>query len=407
MDAGATSAPPAVLVPSDGQTLDVQFVGSQVCVNSHHGVSPPRSPLFWWSVYQAVAFVLVYTGYNSAQGVIVTLLPEAGTTTLAIIYYCFGTSSMLLGPLLLGRVNPKWLIALGFFFHLTFLAALLSGIAGVVYAASVFVGVGLGLVWCCEGVYVNRTLGGPRAHNLFWLVFYVNWVTAGVVGGLILTFVTPQVFLGVMLGVCSIGCLMSCFARSLPAAPGEKLSEFTFRGLFRSLLLLREPKFLLMLSTALTRASGLSFFVAKLPALIANLQVVPYVILTFALALIAMQTILLFAFARLPVWLWSALHTFASVAAMVLVACSGLVASLGTRLYIFYVVGGLLGAAEALALVLLNVFVSSLFPEDPSSVFGLVRGLEAYWIGSYILICGFTVVWVPIGGFAFQVSKRF
>ena len=26
-----------------------------------------------------------------------------------------------------------------------------------------------------------------------------------------------------------------------------------------------------------------------------------------------------------------------------------------------------------------------------------MRGLEAYWIGSYILICGFVIVWVPIG----------
>ncbi len=99
-----------------------------------------------------------------------------------------------------------------------------------------------------------------------------------------------------------------------------------------------------------------------------------------------MQTVLLFAFAGLPVWIWSALHSGATVAAMILAACSGLVASVDSRLYVFYVVGGLLGVTESLALVLLNVFVSSLFPEGtfdspcPFVYFlTLVRSVVCFW----------------------------
>ncbi len=158
MDAGVTAAPPSVAVPSEGQSLEEQFAGSEVSVNSHFGVSPPQSRFFCWAVFQSVAFVLVYTGYNAAQGVLTVLLPESGTINLAIIYYCFGTSSILLAPLLQSRVNPKWLISLGFLFHVTWIAALFIGVAGLVYAASALVGIGLGLVGWCSGKNSRRTL---------------------------------------------------------------------------------------------------------------------------------------------------------------------------------------------------------------------------------------------------------
>jgi hypothetical protein len=189
---------------------------------------------------------------------------------------------------------------------------------------------------------------------------------------------------------------VSLFAKRLDPIPGEVMSEFSLRGLFRSFLLLKQPKLLLMLSTVLTRASGLAFFIAKLPVLLPSLSIVPYVIVSWAISLLLVQTLLLVTFSMVPAWLWSAAHSTVEIAAMILVSISDVVDPT-QRLYLLYVVSGLLGAGESLGLALLNVFVSNLFPEDPSSVFSVVRGFEAYWVGSYILICGFCIVWVPIG----------
>lgn len=384
--------------------MESQFDGTMVIIEENN-VKLPQSgsndgdrTYLGWSVYLSIAYFLVFTGYNAAQGVLTVLLPDLGITVLSIIYFLFGTAG-LLAPLFVSRVGPKWTICIGLLTDVLWIGALLLNVAGVVIAASVLVGCGSGLIWVAEGVYVSRTRAGPRAHNVFWMIFFFNWVTAGVIGGILLTLLSPTIFLGVMLGICGVGFIMSIFAKSLPPLAQEQQSQVSLKGLLRSFLLFRQPKLLLMIPTVLTRATALGFFIAKLPVLLPSLSVVPFVMVAFAISLLVFQALLLLTWSRLPIWLFSTAHSALIVSALIIcIATQYLLQppSSPGRLYAMYVVSALLGAGEAVGMGLLNGFVSTLFPDDPTAVFSVVRGLEAYFIGSIVLICGFTPLYVPV-----------
>ncbi len=132
--------------------------------------------------------------------------------------------------------------------------------------------------------------------------------------------------------------------------PDEQRREVTLRTVFFSLRVLAEYRMYLLLPTMWARSCVSAFVVSTLPTMLPSAQVVPWVLLTNAIVvLLCCGVVLLFAL-RVPVYVWSAIHSGGIVLAMILVGCS-LLADVDSRLYMLYVVGGLLGVNEGVGQV--------------------------------------------------------
>ena len=121
--------------------------------------------LYWAMGYLGTAFCLVFTGFNVAQSYITTLFPGSfGFIILTIVYACFGFSSILLSPFIHRYLTEKSSMALAGVPYCVFVVSLISGLEWFVIISSVLVGLGAGLLWVSQGVYLAKMI---RAHTAF------------------------------------------------------------------------------------------------------------------------------------------------------------------------------------------------------------------------------------------------
>ncbi|KAJ3276928.1 hypothetical protein HK104_003576 [Borealophlyctis nickersoniae] len=135
-------------------------------------------------------FALIFTAFNVAQSYLTTLFPTVGLYAMSANYICFAFGS-LVAPRVADRVGIKWSMVAGSATIATFVAALGSGMAGLLLVASAFVGFGMGCLWISQGVWMSRLSKKAGGHltgyftGLFFSIANVN----GILGNAIALFI--------------------------------------------------------------------------------------------------------------------------------------------------------------------------------------------------------------------------
>jgi fucose permease len=92
---------------------------------------------------------------------------------------------------------------------------------------------------------------------------------------------------------------------------------------------------------------------------------------------------------RLPVWVWSLSHSTGIAISAIICACSLLYAP-SDRVFMLYVAAGFVGVNEGIGVFLDNGYMASLFPDDPSSAFSVMRSIEALNFALMAIVARFT-----------------
>ncbi len=88
--------------------------------------------------------------------------PEVGFITLIIVYLSFGTSSLFIGPQFVSKVGLKSSLLISSLCHILFCVSILTKNVPIVYCCSIITGIGAGILWTAQGVYI--LLSAPKNH---------------------------------------------------------------------------------------------------------------------------------------------------------------------------------------------------------------------------------------------------
>ena len=197
-----------------------------------------------------VAFSLIFTGYNVAQGFVTTLYHGYGFATLCLIYTMFAIGS-LFAPSIhtlmeriagMGRGEQVTMLASGVVYAL-FILTLTSGSTTFVFAAGFLKGLASGLMWISQGVWLNRCIkayrvqqthsaidhqqldGGDEAEwnmiglavGVFFTIFNLNSIIGNaIVIGLLGNGFSVNSMIIAMAGVTALGTFLLLFLRNPP-----------------------------------------------------------------------------------------------------------------------------------------------------------------------------------------------
>ena len=88
--------------------------------------------------------------------------PEVGFMTLIILFLFFGTSSLFIGPQCVSTMGLKSSLVISALCHMLFGVSLLTKNVPIVYVCSIITGIGAGIMWTAQGVYILRA--APQDH---------------------------------------------------------------------------------------------------------------------------------------------------------------------------------------------------------------------------------------------------
>ncbi|KNC98221.1 uncharacterized protein SPPG_06621 [Spizellomyces punctatus DAOM BR117] len=133
------------------------------------------------TVHLGAAFCLLFTAFNVAQAYITLLFPSIGTLVLGVIYGFFAIGS--LGAPRVGELlGAKWAMCAASLLFVAFIGSLNSGMSRLVLFCSLLVGLGSGVLWINQGIWVSRLsdrTGGTLAGyftGLFFTICNLNGV---------------------------------------------------------------------------------------------------------------------------------------------------------------------------------------------------------------------------------------
>ncbi|TPX70904.1 hypothetical protein SpCBS45565_g01496 [Spizellomyces sp. 'palustris'] len=219
------------------------------------------------TVHLGAAFCLLFTAFNVAQAYITLLFPTIGTLVLGVIYGFFAVGS--LGAPRVGDVlGVKWAMSAASLLFVVFIGTLNTGMSGLVLFSAMLVGLGSGVLWINQGIWVSRLsdrTGGTLAGyftGLFFTICNLN----GVFGNL-LAIALLQAGLGInimiwgMFVAGALGSVMLVFAD--PMKPTTKpepvpISEQVAAGCNLAFVFGRLPELLPTGSSGIAVAEGSS-----------------------------------------------------------------------------------------------------------------------------------------------------
>ncbi|KAI8908885.1 hypothetical protein DFJ77DRAFT_473639 [Powellomyces hirtus] len=227
--------------------------------------------------YLGFAFCLIFTAFNVAQAYITVLYPDIGTFTLGIIYGFFALGS-LIAPRVGETVGAKWAMCAASVFFVLFIGVLNTGMQGLVLLSAVFVGLGSGILWINQGVWLSR-LGsntGGALTGYFTGVFFTIMNSNGIVGNL-LAIILLEAGLGInlmiwgMFAAGAIGSAMMLFTDPMHSTVVSTLPEktVTFVDQLRAVWdVSKMKKSLVILPSIWMQGCNLAFMFGRLPEML-------------------------------------------------------------------------------------------------------------------------------------------
>ncbi len=390
----------SVSLPVVELSIAAQWESSEGAVVPHEITWVDRGEYLRECVYLAFGFLLLYTAFNSAASTLTLVFPSFGSTNLMIIFFVFSLASIF-APLAVAVLDAKWCIFIAAVVITFWIGMLLTGILGLVVFGSVLVGCASGLIWVGCGAYLGRSRRGSIANNAFWLIFFSSWLFGGVIGGILLNYLNIMAYQSMMLGICAAGAVMIFFARKLPPISDE-VRDVSMAGLVRPLRLFGNGRLLLVLPTYLGRTTMLGFFFTVFPALVVDLQRLPYLTISTAICLTICGVMFVVIWDKVPALAWSCCLSLNLIVAMVLAALLqyGLVTG-DARIIVLYVIAGAFGVSEAFGMSLASHYGATLFPEDSAGFFSCFRMCEGLSVGVMVVLATYTPAIVVISIVAF------
>ena len=122
--------------------------------------------------FLGLAFSLIFTGYNVAQSFVTTMYRETGFAALGLIYLTFAITS-LFAPLINGYLEAKCgagsgekvTMILSGFVYVLFVLSLVTGSVMLVMLGSFLKGIGSGLLWISEGIWLAKIVRAFREQH--------------------------------------------------------------------------------------------------------------------------------------------------------------------------------------------------------------------------------------------------
>ncbi|KAJ3147947.1 hypothetical protein HDU89_005021 [Geranomyces variabilis] len=138
------------------------------------------------TVHLGAAFCFIFTAFNVAQSYITILYPDVGSLALGVIYGFFALGS-LVAPRLGQRMGIKWAMCAASVCFVAFIGSINTGEDELVLLAAAVVGLGSGLLWINQGVWLSK-LGantGGALTGYFTGLFFTICNSNGIVGNIL------------------------------------------------------------------------------------------------------------------------------------------------------------------------------------------------------------------------------
>ena len=106
-------------------------------------------------VNMGVGFLLVFTAFQTVQGLAAKLLGDLGTTSLGILYVAFAGFGFV-APSVVRALGPKGALVMGASCYIVYMVSLIYIIKPLVLVLSALLGVGAATLWCGQGEMLSR-----------------------------------------------------------------------------------------------------------------------------------------------------------------------------------------------------------------------------------------------------------
>lgn len=116
------------------------------------------------TVYVGSVFLLLFTAYNIAQGVLTTVFKDVGFYSFALIYFPYALSS-LISPWIGRRLGVRFSLLFGSITYVLWMMALSFKNLEFVLIISVINGIGSGLLWVHEGIWLTHLIKSDEMHQ--------------------------------------------------------------------------------------------------------------------------------------------------------------------------------------------------------------------------------------------------
>ena len=104
-----------------------------------------------------LSFTLVFTAFLSLEGIQSSINFEAGmgTVSMGLLYACFFSTNLFLGPLIVQLVGPKWTLLGGWIVHTLFICVNFYPSWYTMLPVSAMLGVASSPIWIAHGVFLS------------------------------------------------------------------------------------------------------------------------------------------------------------------------------------------------------------------------------------------------------------
>lgn len=188
---------------------------------SHQVLSKPSRQQIAQTVYLAISYAVIFTGYYSANAFVSVLYPDVSFIGWALLYTFYAVSSIL-APSVGKLLGLRTTITLAAICYVLYIAAVNVGIVALYLSASVMIGMAAGSIWFRQGEWISRmaVLAGPGTEGMITAIFYTVFNFQGIIGNLIgilvlLVGANVYIFIWSMCGLTFVGVILSLFIAPL------------------------------------------------------------------------------------------------------------------------------------------------------------------------------------------------
>lgn len=164
----------------------------------------------------SIGFMLLFTGFNTLQNYVTSLLPgNLGNESLGVLYAAVAMS-LLVCPYVVSRLKHRKTMVLGGVLFVVYMVTLVKVYRPVVLVASVVIGFGAAILWVAQGSYLMAcSPDGAKGRNagIFWGIFQLCNVVGNLASYFVLQYLS-HTWLFVILAICgALGVVVLCLLK--------------------------------------------------------------------------------------------------------------------------------------------------------------------------------------------------
>lgn len=166
-------------------------------------------------IYFGIIYNLIFLGYYVSNGFLTILYPNEAFISFAVFYgvYCIFS---LISPWILNRLGIKTSLIVSSLTFVIYVGVIASKIPILMLIGSGICGAGNALIWLAQGYWMSLFPSENKGLKigLFYGIFYANILLGNVIGLIVLFVSSIDVMLWVMLGINSVGFVLTFFTPS-------------------------------------------------------------------------------------------------------------------------------------------------------------------------------------------------